>query len=95
MCYHAYSMTDHLTADFTPPDHYSELDTLGLKCPEPVMLLHAELRARAPGDVIRVLATDPSTQRDIPRFCQFLGHDLLAQEQDEGHYEYWIRTADS
>jgi tRNA 2-thiouridine synthesizing protein A len=32
-----------------------------------------------------VRATDPSTTRDIPKFCLHLGHTLLAQrEQHEG-----------
>ena len=52
----------------------STLDTRGLYCPEPVMLLHNRIRDMAPGDVVVVLASDPSTQRDIPRFCEFLGH---------------------
>ena len=45
-----------------------ELDTCGLFCPEPVMMLHNIIRDMAPGDVVRVLATDPSTKRDIPKF---------------------------
>ena len=80
---------------FTPPDVYTELDTQGLNCPEPVMLLHAEVRERGPGQMIRVLATDPSTQRDIPKFCQFLGHELVRAQGEEGFFEYWIRTAAS
>lgn len=55
------------------------LDTTGLFCPEPVMMLHNKIRAMAIGDCVRVLATDPSTQRDIPKFCNFLGHILLEQ----------------
>lgn len=53
------------------------LDARGLYCPEPVMLLHGLIRRILPGEKIKILATDPSTQRDIPKFCQFLGHDLL------------------
>lgn len=55
------------------------LDTSGLVCPEPVMLLHNKIRAMTSGDTVRVVATDPSTQRDIPKFCNFLGHTLLEQ----------------
>ncbi len=42
------------------------LDATGLFCPEPVMLLHNKIRDIAVGETLRVLATDPSTQRDIP-----------------------------
>ena len=69
------------------------LDATGLYCPEPVMLLHNKVRDMAAGEVLQVLATDPSTQRDIPKFCNFLGHELLAQESDEKIYMYWLRKS--
>ena len=46
----------------------STLDTRGLCCPEPVMMLHNRIRDMAPGDVVVVLASDPSTQCEILRF---------------------------
>lgn len=55
------------------------------------MLLHKKVREMAPGQVLYVKATDPSTQRDIPRFCAFLGHELIEQLQQEDSYEYYIR----
>lgn len=55
------------------------------------MLLHKKVRDMAPGQVLYVKATDPSTQRDIPRFCAFLGHELIEQLQQEDSYEYYIR----
>lgn len=67
------------------------VDTSGLKCPEPVMMLHNAVRAMQVGAVIKVLATDPSTTRDIPRFCEFLGHELMAREEIDGTYLYFIR----
>lgn len=67
------------------------LDARGLFCPEPVMLLHKKVRELPPGAVLEVLATDPSTSRDIPKFCIFLGHELLASEQDGELYRYRIR----
>ncbi|MBR7888425.1 sulfurtransferase TusA [Marinomonas sp. A79] len=71
-------------------NHKAILDATGLLCPEPVMLLHVEMRKLAGKDVLKVIATDPSTTRDIPKFCQFLGHTLLEQKQEESTYYYWI-----
>ncbi|MGO0308071.1 sulfurtransferase TusA [Endozoicomonas acroporae] len=68
-----------------------ELDTCGLFCPEPVMLLHNKIRDMASGEVVRVLATDPSTKRDIPRFCNFLEHQLLQHQETDAVFSYWIR----
>ena len=64
------------------PDHI--LDAPGLFCPEPVMLLHNQIRDMNEGETVRVLATDPSTQRDIPKFCTFLGHELPFTQTGRG-----------
>lgn len=67
------------------------LNASGLFCPEPVMMLHNKVREIDAGDVLLVIATDPSTQRDIPKFCAFLGHDLIDQVNDEETFSYYIR----
>ncbi|HLR17958.1 MAG TPA: sulfurtransferase TusA [Alcanivoracaceae bacterium] len=67
------------------------LDTKGLLCPEPVMMLHNKVRQLKAGEVLTMIATDPSTQRDVPRFCQFLGHTLLKEEQVGEEYHYRIQ----
>ncbi|UTA49663.1 sulfurtransferase TusA [Simiduia sp. 21SJ11W-1] len=70
-----------------------ELDASGLFCPEPVMMLHNTMRAAAPGERVLVIATDPSTERDIPKFCQFLGHALEAQAVEGDQYVYLLVKA--
>jgi tRNA 2-thiouridine synthesizing protein A len=71
------------------PDHI--LDATGLYCPEPVMLLHNRIRDMGVGETLLVLATDPSTTRDIPKFCNFLGHPLLEQDELDGQFRYLLR----
>ena len=70
-----------------------ELDTCGLLCPEPVMMLHNKVRDMVAGEVVKVIATDPSTQRDIPKFCNFLDHELLDSKEEGKQYIYVIRKA--
>ncbi|MBJ7554007.1 sulfurtransferase TusA [Marinomonas spartinae] len=72
-------------------EHHSLLDASGLMCPEPVMMLHVEMKKIEPLEVLKVVATDPSTTRDIPNFCRFLGHTLVKQEQEGDVYYYWIQ----
>ncbi|MFT6387830.1 MAG: tRNA 2-thiouridine synthesizing protein A [Cellvibrionaceae bacterium] len=67
------------------------LDTSGLICPEPVMLLHKSVRSLDLGNTVEVIATDPATTRDIPKFCHFLGHDLLVNTRVGDQYRYVIR----
>jgi tRNA 2-thiouridine synthesizing protein A len=68
-----------------------EMDARGLFCPEPVMLLHNRIEDLEGGQVLKVTATDPSTTRDIPRFCQFLNHELLVSKEQGGEFIYFIR----
>ena len=68
-----------------------ELDTCGLRCPEPVMMLHRQIRKMAVGETLLVRATDPATQRDIPQFCEFLPHELLEQSEVDGEYHFLIK----
>jgi tRNA 2-thiouridine synthesizing protein A len=72
----------------------ASLDTSGLLCPEPVMMLHNKIRDIEAGQVLEVIATDPSTQRDIPKFCSFLGHKLLHQQTDKSNYKYYIQKVE-
>lgn len=55
------------------------------------MMLHAAVRKASSGEVIRLLATDPSTQRDVPQFCRFLNHELLVADEEQGTFYYLIR----
>lgn len=54
-----------------------ELDTLGLRCPEPVMLTRKTIRTMEDGEILHIIADDPATTRDIPSFCEFMDHQLL------------------
>ena len=76
--------------DDKPSRDIHHLDTSGLKCPEPVMLLHGAVRDAKPGDLIIVKATDPSTEKDFPKFCQFLGHELRNCNIEDGVYTFEI-----
>ncbi|MDI9245711.1 sulfurtransferase TusA [Marinobacter sp. CHS3-4] len=68
-----------------------ELDARGLFCPEPVMLLHTRILEVGEGEILKVVATDPSTTRDIPRFCQFLNHELVESSEEDDEFIYLIR----
>jgi tRNA 2-thiouridine synthesizing protein A len=77
------------SVDMTQAD--IQLDASGLFCPEPVMMLHSRFRDMAVGQTLLLIATDPSTTRDVPKFCHFLGHDLVATSTGDGIYRYLLR----
>lgn len=72
-------------------DANHELDAIGLRCPEPVMMVRKRVRTMAQGETLLVSADDPSTTRDIPSFCRFMDHTLIASETEQVPYRYLIR----
>jgi tRNA 2-thiouridine synthesizing protein A len=84
-------MTDPIPAAGAIPAADVEIDATGLVCPEPLMLVRNRVREMRSGEVLRVVATDPSTGRDFRDFCRFMGHALVADRRDGGTFEYWIR----
>ncbi len=74
-----------------------ELDALGLRCPEPLMLTRNAIRGMQGGQVLKVLSSDPTTELDLQKFCRFMGHELLLVEvqgdADQQVFDFWIRKA--
>lgn len=68
-----------------------ELDARGLSCPLPLLKAKLELNRLNAGDVLRILATDPGSQRDLRSFARLAGHSLLHEEVEAGEYRYWLR----
>ena len=68
-----------------------ELDTLGLRCPEPVMMVRKTVRKMQEGELLTVIADDPATTRDIPSFCRFMEHTLIEADTKQIPYRYLIR----
>lgn len=68
-----------------------KLDALGLRCPEPVMMVRLEIRKMQDGQSLLIDADDPATKRDIPSFCRFMDHTLVAQQTDIMPYQFLIK----
>lgn len=67
------------------------LDLKNLQCPLPVLKANRALRGLAPGEQLRVLATDPAAVDDFRAFCRETGHALLAWSEDGGVFSFLIR----
>ncbi|HGJ5881932.1 sulfurtransferase TusA [Arsenophonus sp.] len=74
---------------FTNPNR--TLDTQGLRCPEPMMMIRKMVRQMVEGETLLIIADDPATIRDIPAFCRFMEHQLLAEEIQQPPCRYLIR----
>jgi tRNA 2-thiouridine synthesizing protein A len=60
------------------------LDTLGMKCPQPVLKIAVKAPDMKPGDVLEILGDCPTFERDIRTWCERLGKTFLSV-QDEGN----------
>ena len=68
----------------------TSIDLSGLICPVPVMRVRQKLNGLSTGSRLLVKASDPTTQKDIPQFCRFMGHELLENYKENDMYHYVI-----
>ncbi len=68
-----------------------QLDVKGMNCPLPVLRANRVLRGMAPGERLRVLATDRAAVADFQAFCRETGHALLAWSEESGVFSFLIR----
>ncbi|UZJ45828.1 sulfurtransferase TusA family protein [Marinimicrobium sp. C6131] len=70
------------------PPIVMEVDAQGLRCPLPLLKAKQALRDVAPGEAVRVLATDGGSVRDFQTFAALAGHRLEREESPDGLYIY-------
>lgn len=46
------------------------------------MLVRNRMRELVAGQCLRVLATDPTTTRDLTNFCRFMGHEMVLADTE-------------
>ena len=78
-----------LKPQYANADHH--LDALGLRCPEPVMMIRLQVRKMQQGETLTIVADDPATIRDVPSFCRFMQHTLIASETESLPYIFLIQ----
>jgi tRNA 2-thiouridine synthesizing protein A len=73
----------------------SLLDVKGMACPLPVLRANKVLRGMAPGERLRVLATDRASVADMQSFCRETGHALIAFSEENGVFSFVIRRRET
>jgi len=68
------------------------LDASGLACPLPVLKAKKAIRKVAPGNLLKVLSTDPGSVADFQAFCEVTGHTLESRNEADGVFEFLIRA---
>ena len=69
------------------------LDTRGLNCPLPVLRARKAMQKLAPGGLLRVLATDPGTVKDLQGVLPGDRARALESREQDGEFRFVIRKA--
>jgi TusA-related sulfurtransferase len=68
-----------------------EIDARGLNCPLPLMKARKAMAEMKSGQVLRVVATDSGSMRDILEFVVEAGHEMLEQQHVGKEYIHIMR----
>ena len=68
-----------------------EIDTRGLNCPLPILKAKKALSEIQPGELLKVLATDPGSVRDFQAFARQTGNELVEQSQAGDEFVHYLR----
>ena len=77
-------MPDGITPDLV-------LDTSSTLCPVPVIRARQALDKLQPGQVMKLIATDPGSKSDIPSFARTAGYELLSSQQEGKQFVFLLR----
>ncbi len=68
-----------------------KLDVRGETCPVPLVEVRKALRKAAPGDVVEVVGTHPSSKKEIPLAVKALDLELLGVEEQDDTWKIRIK----
>jgi tRNA 2-thiouridine synthesizing protein A len=61
------------------------LDTLGMKCPQPVLKIAVKAPDMKEGDILEVLGDCPTFEKDVRTWCERLGKVFLSVKDEGGN----------
>jgi tRNA 2-thiouridine synthesizing protein A len=70
-----------------------ELDVRGMNCPVPILRSKKAIGEIVSGQVLKVVATDPGSVKDMQAFANQTGNELLGSGEASGVYTYFFRKA--
>ncbi|MHB1590343.1 MAG: sulfurtransferase TusA family protein [Sulfuricella sp.] len=68
-----------------------ELDASGLNCPLPILRTKKALAELTAGQVLKVVATDPGSVKDMQAFAKQTGNELLSSAEAGGKYQFFLK----
>ena len=68
-----------------------QLDASGLSCPLPVLKTKKALTDMTSGQVLKIIATDPGSVKDMQAFSKQTGHSLLSTIEDKKSFIFYLK----
>ncbi len=68
-----------------------ELDARGLSCPLPILKTKKTLNELTSGQVLKVVATDPGSVKDMQAFANQTGNALVSSTQEDKDYIFFLQ----
>ena len=69
------------------------LDARGLNCPLPILRTKKALNGLTAGEVLKVIATDPGSLKDMEAFCRQTQNEMVSIAESNGEYTFIIKKA--
>ncbi|HMA34134.1 MAG TPA: PqqD family peptide modification chaperone [Chloroflexia bacterium] len=66
-------------------------DGMGQACVELLLTMAQQVRALAPGEILKVVTDDPAAREDLGAWCRMTGNDLAAVVKGQGYASYFVR----
>ncbi len=67
------------------------LDMTGCFCPEPIIRISEEIANIGLGEIMEMLADDPSAGSDMKSWAKRTGHELVLVEESDGVARFLVR----
>lgn len=67
------------------------VDARGVACPGPLLEAKRAITSVPMGGVMELLSSDQSTNKDIPRWANKIGHEYLGAAEEAGYWRIFVR----
>ncbi len=70
---------------------HKKIDCIGLFCPMPIVRIRDAIRDLPLGEVLEMVADDPTAEADMKSWSKRTGHELLEISRDGAIYRFLVK----
>ncbi|MDH5752549.1 MAG: sulfurtransferase TusA family protein [Deltaproteobacteria bacterium] len=69
------------------------LDCRGYCCPIPILKTMQAVKKLVEGQVLELISSDPSSQKDLPAWCENSGVELIEAVEIEQEFHFYLKKS--